>query len=179
MRYIIFAVFSLMFFGAGHASAAEPAPARHITVITPEGPAAQPGGPDTPVRHDAIVDPSTRDTLTVNGIVSAMDPDSHTISMNTPSGEIKFFYDDETRFQSGLKRIDLALVSPGSRIAVLYTIRDGRAYLKRLMFVPDRSYGPTKPGSYHKGRHKSRKSHSSKHHTKKSVKKKSKKKTHR
>ena len=108
---------------------------------------------EAPVKTTPEAVPEEPGVMTVKGIVSAVDPDAHTITMSTAAGEKTLSYGEGTRFQSGLKSIDTEDVQVGSRIAVLYEENDGKASLKRVMLVPDKSYGPTKPGSYHSGRH--------------------------
>ena len=111
--------------------------------------------------------------LTVKGIVTSVDADAHTMTVNTASGEMTFTFDEDTRFQSGLKAREMSDVTAGTRIAVLYDESDGHASLRRVMLVPDKSYGPTTGTYKSKSRHK--KSLKSRH--KKSVKSKHKKKS--
>jgi hypothetical protein len=147
-------------------SQADAASPRTISV-SPDGHAseAQPG-PEQPGTAQSVskeyYDP---DMLTVNGIVTGVDPDAQTMTVNTPMGEKVFQYDVETRFQSGLRAIDTSDVRVGSRIAVLYNEKEGKATLKRIMLVPDKAFAPHAT------------SHHKRHHGKKSSRKKPRKKS--
>jgi len=177
MRYFaLIAATLLMTVSAASAAPAAPDAGRQITVTAQEEKNAE----TVPVTEEAVPDELKGEPglLTVKGIVKAVNPDARTITMSTASGDKTLSYDDGTRFQSGLKSREMSDVQVGSRIAVLYDEKDGKSGLKRVMLVPDKSYGPTKPGAYRGGGH-HKKSHgkktrSSKSHGKKSKAKKTK-----
>jgi len=160
MRFIVLAAALLALFTA--TAHAEGPGALEGHTLTEETRASQ----TLEIIRQAEMELTHRTVATVKGVVSSVDPDGRIIVIATPTGDMPFVFDENTRFQVKLRFVKLSDVEAGTRVAGLFSNRGGTIYLERLMLIPEAAYGPTKPGDM-KHKKASRSSRHSKRHSKK------------